>query len=380
MAGWSRNRRLKVESAFYTFLNHCVINSKDHGKINLGEHLFYGQRLVIAEIFDALEDDIHFIYILKSRQLGMSTLIRVLVVFLEGVIKGLKGAVIFDSDSNKKKAQVELRSVIKNLPAFLKFPKISGDNREGITLENESNLLFMSAGVRESKTSGTLGRSTDLTITHCSELCSWQNAEGVVALENSYSEVHPDRLYIYESTARGFNSWHTMWETAREDTAHCKCIFLGWWSKSSQRIEQSHPDFPFYGTFPPSEKEAKKIQQVKELYDFDITVEQLAWVRRKMDPAAQSQGDSDPDFDGDPTQIQEQPWTEDEAFQQTGSAFFASENLTDLTNKYASDDFQTYMYHCGAEFADMRIYKADNVKSVEIKVWEEPDHDGVYVV
>jgi hypothetical protein len=380
MAGWSARKRQTVEKAFYAYLAQCVVNSKDLGKINLGEHLFYGQRWAITEIFDALEDDIRFIYILKSRQLGISTLIRVLIAFLQGVFPGLKGAIVFDTDSNKSKAHVELKSVIDNLPAHLKFPKVIKDNREGMILANESSILFMSAGVRESKSSGTLGRSTDLTVSHCSELCSWSNATGVVALENAYSEVHPDRLYIYESTARGFNSWHVMWKNARLDTAHCKCIFLGWWSKDSQRIEQSHPDFALYGTLPPSPREAEKISNVKELYDFDVSVEQLAWVRRKMDPAAQSLGDADPEFDGDTTKIQEQPWTESEAFQQTGSAFFASENLTDLTNKYVSDDFQTYMYHCGAEFADMRVFKADNMKSVELKVWEEPDHDGVYVI
>ena len=381
MAGWSHRKREAVEKAFYAYLSQCVVNSKDLGKINLGEHLFYGQRWAITEIFDALEDDIRFIYILKSRQLGISTLIRVLIAFLQGIFPGLKGAIVFDTDSNKSKAHVELKSVIDNLPAHLKFPKVVKDNREGMILANESSILFMSAGVRQSKSSGTLGRSTDLTVSHCSEICSWDNEAGVVALENCYSEIHPDRLYIYESTARGFNYWNTKWEEAREDTAHCKCIFLGWWCKDTQRIDKSHPDFALYGdTFPPSEKEVKKIAQVKELYDYDITVEQLAWVRRKMDPAAKSQGDSDPDFDGDPTKIQDQPWTEDEAFQQTGSAFFASENLTDLTNQSVSDDFHTYMFHCGAEFADMRIFKADNVKSVELKVWEEPDHDGVYVV
>jgi hypothetical protein len=380
MTGWSHHKRETVERAFYAYLAQCVVNSKDLGKINLGEHLFYGQRYAITEIFDALEDDIRFIYILKSRQLGISTLIRVLIAFLQGVFPGLKGAIVFDTDSNKSKAHVELKSVIDNLPKHLKFPKVEKDNREGMILANESSILFMSAGVRQSKGSGTLGRSTDLTVVHASELCSWDNPQGVIALENAYSEIHPDRLYIYESTARGFNAWSDMWETAREDTAHCKCIFLGWWCKDSQKIVQTHPDFALYGTFPPSEKEAKKIAQVKELYDYDVTVEQLAWIRRKMDPAAQSQGDSDPEFDADPLAVQEQPWTESEAFQQTGSAFFASENLTDLTNRFVSDDFQTYMYHCGAEFADMRIFKADNVKSVELKVWEEPDHDGVYVV
>ena len=98
MAGWSRQKRLKVERAFYLYLDSCVINSKDLGPINLGEHLYEGQRRVITQIFDALEADIRNIYILKSRQLGISTIIRALVIFLLGVHHGLKGAIVFDTD------------------------------------------------------------------------------------------------------------------------------------------------------------------------------------------------------------------------------------------------------------------------------------------
>jgi hypothetical protein len=97
-----------------------------------------------------------------------------------------------------------------------------------------------------------------------------------------------------------------------------------------------------------------------------------------MDPTAVRQGEAEPEFEGSTTRIQEQPWTEEEAFQQTGAVFFAAEKLTELTNKYVSNKYQTYMFHAGVEFVDMRVFKASTGKSVDLKVWEEPDPDGVY--
>ena len=69
-------------------------------------------------------------------------------------------------------------------------------------------------------------------------MCSWDNDEGLESFKQTLSDANPDRLYIWESTARGFNQWYDMWGEARKDPAHCKCIFLGWWSKDSQRIER----------------------------------------------------------------------------------------------------------------------------------------------
>jgi hypothetical protein len=381
MAGWSPHKRDTVERAFYTFLNCCYVNSKDSGRICLGKSLYDGQRRAITEIFDALENDIHDIYILKSRQLGISTIIRALCIFLIGIHPGLKGAIVFDSAENKNEARSEIEVMIEELPNSLKFPSIKQNNRGGLTLSSDSKVLFMSAGVKRTKTSGTLGRSVGLSLAHCSELCSWDNDEGLESFRNSLSDVNPDRLYIYESTARGFNSWNQMWEDARNDPYHCKCIFLGWWSKESQQVLRNHRDFRLYGEALPSEEEARKIKQVKELYDHDITPEQLAWIRRKMDPTAQPEGDAEAKFEGNPNRIQEQPWTEQEAFQQTGSVFFAPEKLTDQFNQNVSDDFQTHMYIVLDEFAYTQVLKAPNAKMVELKVWTPPaTNDGVYVI
>jgi hypothetical protein len=217
MAGWSHVKRVKVEKAFYDYLNRAFVYSKDKGRICLGEHLFAGQRRLITEIFDALENDIHEIYVLKSRQLGISTIIRFLSAFLIGINPGLKGAIVFDTDFNKIAARNELEVAIKELPASLKFPKVKKNNRQGLILHNDSEILFMSAGVRVSKTSGGLGRSVGLALAHCSELCSWADSAGLEAFRNSLSDINPDRLYIYESTARGFNMWNDMWKEARAD-------------------------------------------------------------------------------------------------------------------------------------------------------------------
>jgi hypothetical protein len=381
MAGWSALKRDRVETAFYIYLRSCFVNSKDAGQICLGDNLYQGQIDVITQIFDALEADIHKIYILKSRQLGISTIIRALIIFFLGVHKGLKGAIVFDTDSNKSESRAELEVMINDLPPALRFPAIASNNRTGLTLANDSKVLFMSAGVKKSKTSGTLGRSVGLSVAHLSELCSWDNDEGLEAFENSLSDINPDRLYVLESTARGFNRWWTLWKDARSDPMHCKCIFLGWWSKGTQRITPADIDYHLYAKDPPTAKEAAKIKEVKERYDVDVDIEQLAWYRRKMNPSLgqEDQEGSDFNFEGNALRIQEQPWTEEESFQQTGSVFFASNNLTDITNKYVNKKFQPYLFVAGEEFVDMKVYRANNLPSTELKVWEEPNSEGVYV-
>lgn len=380
MAGWTREKREQVEEAFYAYLRRCFVNSKDYGRICLGENLYLGQVLAINQIFDALEEGIHDIYVLKSRQLGMSTLFRALMVFLIGIHKGVKGAIVFDTDNNKMQARSELETIIRDLPKSLKFPGIKSTNRQGLTLASDSQVLFMSAGVKKSKSSGTLGRSVGLSMCHASEMCSWDNDEGLQAFKESLSDINPDRLYLWESTARGFNRWYEMWQEARKDTAHCCCIFLGWWAKDSQRIDRDDPDFDLYGTTPPTEKEAEKIRLVKERYSIDIQPEQLAWYRRKMDPTAQAEGDADPEFEGDSTKVQEQPWLEEEAFQQTGSIFFSAEKLTEVTRKHASPNFNSFFFSVGTEFVNTIVLKAPTAKMAELKVWEEPDPDGFYVI
>lgn len=382
MAGWSREKREKVEAAFYVFLNRCYINSKDKGRICLGEHLYYGQVLFITAVFDALEQGIHKLFVLKSRQLGISTIARAFSAFYLGIHSGLKGALVFDTGPHRESARAELVTLINNLPGSLRFPQVQGStgrgNRDSLALSNESQMLFMAAGVKKSKSSGTLGRSEGLTFAHLSELCSYDNPEGLKSFEQSLSELHPDRFYIYESTARGFNQWYEMWRRARKDATHCKTLFLGWWSKPSQRIDRDDVDWEKYGVPAPTGAEAEKITAVKTQYGYDVQPEQLAWIRRKMDPLADD--DESGKGEEDSVMLAEQAWTEEEAFQQTGAVFFGSKQLTDQSNRFVRQKRSTYWYSAGDDFAEMRIYPAQNRASTQLKVWDEPEQDSVYVM
>lgn len=383
MPGWTKEKRKVVEGGFYAFLNRARVFSKDHaGEIILGQHLYDGQRRFIAEVFDALEDDIHKIYVLKSRQLGLSTIARALTAFLLGFHNGLKGACVFDTSENRNESRAELTTLISQLPNNLRFPRIVADNRGGVTLANNSKILFLSAGVKKTKTSGTLGRSLGLSLAHMSELCSYDNDEGLEAFENSLSDINPERLYIYESTARGPNRWQEMWDDARNDPAHCRCLFLGWWSKPSQAIPKDHPDYQLYGIYPPSEKEQARIKAVYEKYGHRVTPEQLAWIRRKMNPAAATMdtGDAEPEFEGTSDRTQEQPWTEQEAFQLSGATFFSPEVLHAQINRFVSNKFKNYRFESGDEFTNMRCMRALTLKESELRVWEEPEPGASYVV
>lgn len=378
--GWDLDKVLVFREQFLSFLNHVTVNSKEQGPIVLGEHVYRAQHRFLDTLFRGLADDKHDFKVLKSRQLGLSTISRALTLFWTGVHSGLRGYMVYDTDAHKEEARLEILSMIQSLPPELEFPKIERQNRYLMELSNNSLINFAAAGVRSGKGSGTLGRSSGINYVHASELCSWENVEGLESFKNALAEDFPNRLYIWESTARGFNLWNEMWNEAKADSAHQVTTFLGWWAKDSQMIPREHPDFMRYGEEPPSEKELKKIKAVKVQYGWDITPEQLAWIRRKMDPTAEAEGDAPVEYEGDALRIQENPWTEEEAFQMTGATFFQPDDLTEIANKTASKKYSAYSYVCGMDFRDSRIVKAYNTRSIELKVWEDPVPEGVYIV
>lgn len=209
-----------------------------------------------------------------------------------------------------------------------------------------------------------------------SEMCSWENDEGVVSFQQALAEDFENRLYIWESTARGFNVWKDMWDEARKDTENQKAIFIGWWAKDNQIIRESDPAFAKYGVQPPTKDEQQRIDEVKRLYDWEVTREQLAWFRRKSDPTL-SKDDTDIE---DPNLRQNQPWTEDEAFVMSGSSFFAPEKLTVQAAEATKHKFQGFKYYPGSNFVETDVFPAKSPKDIQLKVWNEPDRDGEYVI
>ena len=378
LSKWSPQKVAVVEKAFWSFARHVRVNSKERGgNYAVVNGLYLAQKRFIHAVFhEALAHDKHTVKWLKRRQLGITTVCEIFDVFWLGIHDGMQGAIIYDTASHSASGRIRIKNIIKHLPKSYAFPRVIGDNREGLLLENDSRLIFMSAGIRQTSSSGVLGRSEGLNYWHRSELCSWENEEGVKSLNSSKSNTYPDRLYLDESTARNYGMWYDIWKAGKENDLEEVTGFAGWWAKDDQRWERGSPHYQRYGLDPPSDEELKRIVVVKEKYDYEIDDEQLAWYRWFVDPSREREEEDAEDS----YVISDQPWTEEEAFQQAGSTFYRSDRLQQASAFATTARYQSFRFWPGNTIVDCDMRPARYLREVELKLWEEPVGEAVYVV
>ena len=371
---WDAPKVQAFRDAFRDFLSHVKIYSKDE----IGETLIQllgSQRRFLNEIFEGLERDIHFFVILKARQLGISTVTRVLILFWAFMHPGLRIALVYDNEANKEEARRELRNILDHLPPSHRIP-VRDDNKDFMEFGNDARIALLVAGMRKSKTSGGLGRSRGINCVGATEVSSWGDVDGLRSFERSLSDKHENRLYIWESTARGPNIFKTIWDEAVADDITKKAIFIGWWAHEGYSVAADSPLFARYG-FAPSVDEQKKIDEVSARYGHEVTIEQLAWYRHQHDPNVDH---SDDERAGQDIIQQELPWTEDEAFLRSGDLFFLPEKIFSLQTAAKAVRPVGYRYDMTDDFFETRIDQAPNLRHAQLKVWEEPEPNGVYCI
>lgn len=207
------------------------------------------------------------------------------------------------------------------------------------------------------------------------ELASYGDVEGLRSLEESFAQTNPHRLFVRESTAKGFNHWRTRWKSGQNSLTD-RSFFIGWWSGGTNRLEKSDPRFNEYGLQPPTREEREKIARVRDLYEWKITQEQLAWIRWKEVDAGTEQGLLE----------QNHPWDEEEAFVLTGTSFFQVRTLLNDLKALVENPpiFKGYRYEVDGDFYAFRLIpldpNIDSVDMVELKVWEEPIEGAKYAI
>jgi hypothetical protein len=305
-----------------------------------------------------------------------STIVRALIVFWASIHPGLRVALVYDTDGNKEDARAEIQQFLDFLPETHKI-SVRTHNRNYLEIENGSRISYLVAGVKKTKSSGGLGRSRGINCAGCTEVSSWADIEGLKAFQRALAQKSDYRLFIWESTARGFNIFYDLWEAAKQDDLARKAIFIGWWAKEDYRLERGTTLFERYGRAPPNEDEKRKIKEVKEKYGYKVTAEQLAWYRHEFDPNTDR---TDDDREGDEITRQELPWTEEEAFITTGALFFPTDVLTVMMSNAKKSSPKGYRYQMGKDFSATTLEAVNYVRHAHLKVWEEPDSNGVYVV
>jgi hypothetical protein len=335
--------------------------------------LYNAQYRFLHEICDGLDNGVHSFVCLKARQLGISTISLACDVFWLSVHDRMQGALVTDTEANKEKFRILIEHYIRSMPGALQVG-IEKHNRYNLVLENGSVLDYLVAGTKKTGQSR-LATSRALNFIHATEMSSWGSADGFESLKASLAQKHPDRLYIWESTARGYsNIFWDIWKLAREDKIRQRAFFIGWWAKEDYQFKRGTPEFNEYWNGQLDDGEAELVAEVKRRYEFDIIPEQIAWHRYMRT-------NEKPDED---SMNQEYPWTEDQAFILTGRSFFPMRRVNDLYQQLAEPAtaplVKSYIYRMGDNFLATQLEETPTSKDCDLRVWEEPVPHGVYVM
>jgi len=349
---------------FERFCRELTVETKEQGMRKLGTQLLGTQRFVMEQIGKGLEEGKHFFVILKGRQLGITTISLALDLYWHFINPGFQGTLTTDTEENRDVFRTTLGMYMDGLPPEYKIPLLT-HNRNQMVLKNRSRLFYQVAGIRAK---GSLGRGKAITFLHGTETSSWGDEEGLASLLASLAETNPNRLYLFESTARGFNMFHDMYITAkRARTQHA--IFCGWWRNELYQVAGDTDVYKVYwdGKLSPEEKEWTR--DVKRQYNFEVNSRQIAWWRWKL-----AEGIKD-----DALMYQEFPPTEDYAFVMTGSSYFSNARCTDAMKAAKKAEVDYYRVSLGQVFVDTELLRSTE-RLATMKVWQEPDVNGYYVI
>lgn len=354
---------------FLAFCRQLRIQSKDSGVVYFD--LLGSQLYVLDEMTRGLSEGKTTFVILKARQLGISTFFLALDLFEAFEHPGTIGVFATHDEGSRDQFRNQIEVFLTGLPKSHKID-YETNNRLMLVLKNLSMFRYLVAGTRT--TTNKLGRSGGCNYAHCTEVAFWGSEGDLKALMQTFSETYPHRKYIFESTANGFNAFEEMYNIALESPAQM-AIFVGWWRDERNEFGAGHPLYLKYmpqGTKTPLDHhERRKVKEVKALYDFNITAGQIAWYRFHLETKCS----------GDQAAMdQEMPWTAEDAFISTGSSFFATDTLTELSKAARKHLCKPYVFTITDAFTDTRLQAVGNNKHAELKIWEMPVAGAKYVI
>lgn len=381
-----RSKKTKWIDIFLEFIEGLRIDSKEETAAS-GEDeggtpldLWESQRRFLEELASGLEENVRVFVCLKSRQLGVTTISLAIDLFWMAMYPGTRGALVVDSEDNREEFRGILRRYLASFPAdyFGEDFKLVTDNKFGQTYSNGSRLTFLVAGKSSKKVNW--GEGKGFSFAHLSEMSKYGSAEGVKNFEEAFAQKNPNRLMIIESTANGMNHYRDRWLEAKADVHTQRAFFVGWWASKTNRIEKSDPRFAEFGTRAASGNERELVQAVAQQYKYKISPEQLAWYRWREWKDSQSEADQ--------VRLQNQPWTEHQAFIATGFSFFQMRRIgQDLEHIYESGDpqyqFLPYRYELGNNVFALKLEQVvteEERNRIELRVWEEPVAGAEYVL
>lgn len=366
---------------FLRFIKFLKIDSKhaeSKGMNGTELKLWTSQNIFLSELARGLSKGIRIFYCVKSRQLGVSTISLAIDIFWLAMHSGTIGCLVVDKDSNREVFRSVIRRYIKSFPKEFfgkNFQVIKGgDNRNFMQFSNGSRLDFLVAGTRKNTT---WAEGKGYSFAHLTEVAGYGDSRGLDSFKESMTDTNPNRLYIFESTAKGYNHWHSMYEEAKRDSHTKHSFFIGWWANDLNRLDRYDPRYAIYGKEKPTDEELEKITWVKTNAGIVITKEQLAWIRWRESDTSQDQLELQ----------QNQPWDDKECFVQSGQSFFDSNMINkDMQIIYnTKPTFQGFKYHLGDDFHTSTMEEVHDqwrvdINDIDLRMWERPVAGAYYAI
>jgi hypothetical protein len=354
------------------------IQTRDYGTIKftpLGTQTF-----ILDQLEDGIAHGISSFNFLKGRQIGASQIFKLIDFFYAFEYRGLLGTFIIHEEKALDKWRNDLEQVYDMMPKTVinskgervKFkPPIIKHNRNILVFGNGSSFSYLTAGTGESKQGG-LGRSQASNFVHGTETAFYGNPDDLAAFQSSVSDIYPYRLQVHESTANRFNHFYDSYQQGLTSPT-TRSIFVGWWLDERKQFHARDPRFGHYGKDRPNRLELGRIRAVKEKHGYDISMQQLAWYRWKLEDPTE--------FAGDQTRMDaEFPFTDDDAFQSTGSKYYTAPVLNDITRAARKNPMQVYKYNMTKHWEDTHVVGPLTDPRSELKIWEHASRFGVYIV
>jgi hypothetical protein len=354
---------------FERFLRALKVQTKERGMITLGQSLLGTQRWLFEEIRRGLEDDVHEFVVLKARQLGISSAMLALDLFQVFSQEGTPGLIVTHDDQAKEQFRAMLDLYYEGLPSGWSIEVVL-HNRYQLVLENGSMLQYKVAGTRPTSAK-TLGRAAAISFGHNTEVAFWGDPEQIESLKASMAEKNPNRLFVWESTANGFNHFHDMWEHAQRAYT-IRPIFIGWWMNEQYACKKYDVIWQKYwgNKGRPTRDEEQLISRLASEYKFALQPEQIAWYRW-----LQTEKITD-----DLKLKQEYPSVPEEAFVASGSKYFTGAKISGAYSRVTREEKPSgYQLQFGREFTDTYLRNVHE-RRANFSVWAEPEKDAYYVI
>lgn len=153
---------------FWRWARHLVISTKEFGDRRFDRPLGT-QRYLMEQIARGMDEGIHHFVVLKSRQLGISTVMLAFDLWWLYTHPGIQGALVTHDEATREDFRTKLTQFDDVLDLRWKV-RISSHNRNQLVLRNKSSLVYL---VNSARAGNRLGRSKALTMVHATEIGSY---------------------------------------------------------------------------------------------------------------------------------------------------------------------------------------------------------------